>query len=443
MDRSTGLYRVDGEPHRRDAAGVPVSGMSTPSIRKIAGLALLGCLAAMPATAAAAVPPTGDGIVGFRLTEIGQFDEPTQIVHAPGRKNRKLLFVVEQGGRVIALRNGVPQPRPFLDISDRVLNAGEQGMLSLAFHPRYERNRRLYLYFTDLQGDNEVVEFRRGKRSRLRANPASAREVLHLSHPTFGNHNGGQLQFGPKRLLYVGTGDGGSGGDPPNNAQNLDSPLGKILRIDPIPGCRKVRKRKPRKCVSKRTPYRIPRGNPLVGKPGLDEVFSLGLRNPYRFSFDLLTGAIAIGDVGQGCREELDFRGPGRANGANFGWSRFEGTRIYDGSRSAPGAIPPILEYDNAGADPSCPPLGGFSGAAVIPGYVVRDPRLAHQYGRLIYADYSSDEIRSLIPSEGGAADDRTTGVTVPAGQPDSFGQTRGGVLWVVSHAGPVYRLDP
>jgi hypothetical protein len=417
--------------------------MSADRIRKLAGLALAIGIGAIPAAPAIALPPIGDGIGGFRLTEIGRFDEPTQIVQAPGRENRKLLFVVEQGGRVIVLRNGVSQPQPFLDISDRVLNAGEQGMLSLAFHPRYERNRRLYVYFTDLEGDNEVVEFRRAKRSRLRASLASARETLHLSHPTFGNHNGGQLQFGPKRLLYVGTGDGGAGGDPPNNAQNLDSPLGKILRIDPLPGCRKIGKRKPRKCVGKRTPYRIPRGNPFVGKPGLDEVFSFGLRNPYRFTFDLLTGAIAIGDVGQGCREEIDYRGPGRANGANFGWSRFEGTRIYDGSRSAPGAVPPIFEYDNAGADQSCPQLGGFSGAAVIPGYVVRDPRLAHQYGRLLYVDYSGDEIRSLVPSEGGAVGDRSTGVTFTSGQPDSFGQTRGGVLWVVSHAGPVYRLDP
>ncbi len=417
--------------------------MSPRSFRELAGLALLVCLAATPAVRAGALPLVGDGLGGFRLTEIGRFAEPTQIVQAPGRKNRNLLFVVEQGGRVIVLRGGIPQPRPFLEISDRVLNDGEQGMLSLAFHPRYERNRRLYLYFTDRQGDNEVAEFRRSKCTRLWANPSSGRVVLHISHPNFDNHNGGQLQFGPKGLLYVGTGDGGSGGDPSNNAQNLDSPLGKILRIDPLPGCRKPGKRKPGKCTGRRTPYGIPRGNPFVGKPGLDEIFSLGLRNPYRFSFDLLTGGLTIGDVGQGCREEIDYRGPGRANGANFGWSRFEGTRIYDGSRDAPGAVPPILEYDNHDADPTCSPLSGFSGGAVMPGYVVRDPRLRHQYGRLLYADYFRDEIRSLIPSEGGAVDDRSTGVTIPAGQPDSFGQIRGGVLWVISHAGPVYRLDP
>jgi glucose/arabinose dehydrogenase len=407
-------------------------------------LAILALATAAPQ--APALPPTGDGDGGFRLTQIGTFAEPTQIVDAPGKKNRKLLFVVEQGGRMIVLRNGVPQPRPFLDISDRVLNAGEQGMLSAAFHPRYEQNRRFYVYFTDTQGDNEVVEFKRSKRSRLRANAASGRVVLHLSHPTFGNHNGGQLQFGPKRLLYVGPGDGGAGGDPSNNAQNPRSLLGKILRIDPLPQRkRKNRKRKKRSAGAAAAvkPYGIPRGNPFVGAPGRNEVFSLGLRNPYRFTFDAVGAAIAIGDVGQGCREEIDYRGPGGARGANFGWSAFEGTRLFNASRSAPGAIFPILEYDNSNAGPGCPPLGGFSGSSVIVGYVVRDQRLAHQYGRLLYADFSSDQIRSLIPSDSGAADDQATGMSVPAGQPGSFGQTRGNVLWVVSHNGPIYRLDP
>ncbi|HEX6587218.1 MAG TPA: PQQ-dependent sugar dehydrogenase [Solirubrobacterales bacterium] len=408
-------------------------------------LAAAAAAVAVTAEAAAALPPIGDGDGGFRLTQIGSFAEPTEIVGAPGKKNRKLLFVVEQGGRVIVLRNGAPLPQPFLDIADRVTSGGEEGLLSIAFHPRYEGNRRFYVYFTDGQGDNQVVEFKRAKRSRVRANPQSARTVLHLSHPTFGNHNGGQLQFGPKRLLYIGPGDGGGGGDPPNNAQNPESLLGKLLRIDPLPKRRgkKGRGKKRSARAARAAPYRIPRGNPFVGQPGRDEVFSLGLRNPYRFTFDSLTGAIAIGDVGQGCREEIDYRGPGHARGANFGWSRFEGSRLNNDSRSALGATLPIHEYDNSSAGGGCPPLGGFSGAAVIAGYVVRDQRLAHQYGRLLYADIARDEIRSLIPSESAAIDEGPTGVSVPAGQPDSFGETRGGQLWVVSHAGPVYRLDP
>ncbi len=206
-------------------------------------LAVLLALGAVPAESARALPAIGDGDGGFRLTEVGRFAEPTHVAGAPGRKNRKLLFVVEQGGRVMVIRGGASLPTPFLDIRDRVLSGGEEGLLSIAFHPGYERNRRFYVYFTDTQGDNEVVEFRRSKRSRVRANPATAREVLHLPHPTFGNHNGGQLQFGPKRLLYIAPGDGGSGGDPPNNAQNPDSLLGKLLRIDPLPK-RKGKRRK-------------------------------------------------------------------------------------------------------------------------------------------------------------------------------------------------------
>jgi glucose/arabinose dehydrogenase len=406
----------------------------------------LGVVVVVPQAAGAALPPTGDGSGGFGLTPIGSFNEPVEIVDAPGKKNRKLLFVAEQAGRIVVLRKGVPQTRPFLDISSQVMNAGEQGFLSVAFHPRYERNRRFYAYFTNLAGDNEVVEFKRSKRSRVVANPATARRVLYLAHPTFGNHNGGQLQLGAGRLLFVGPGDGGAGGDPPNNAQNPNSLLGKLLRIDPLPqgGKKKGKGKRKGRAARARHPYGIPRDNPFVGQPGLDEIYSLGLRNPYRFTFDSLTGAIAIGDVGQGCREEIDYRGPGGARGANFGWSRFEGTFPFNASRAAPGAIPPILEYDNSGAGPTCSTLGGFSGVAVIAGYVVRDPRLLRQYGRLLYTDIANDEIRSLIPAEGGAADDQATGVELPGnGAPDSFGETRGGVLWVVSQGGPIYRLDP
>jgi hypothetical protein len=405
----------------------------------------LACLLAAPG--AGALPPVGDGTGGFSLTQIGSFDEPTAIVDAPGKKNRKLLFVTEQDGRIIVLRNGVPQPRAFLDITDRVANIGEQGLLSVVFHPDYERNRRFYVYFTNLNGDNEVVEFKRAKRSRTRAVEGTARLVLYLSHPTFGNHNGGDLQFGGKRLLYIGPGDGGAGGDPPNNAQNPHSLLGKILRIDPLPSNpKKGKKRKKGKrgrAAARRKPYTIPKGNPFRRGGGRPEVFALGLRNPYRFTFDSATGAISIGDVGQSCREEIDYRLAGHLAGANFGWSRFEGNFLHDASRTALGAVAPILEYDNVGGGAGCPQLGGFSGRGVIAGYVVRDQRLTHQYGRLLYTDIANPEIHSVIPSEGGGADDQYTGVSVPAPGPDSFGEVRGGVLYVVSHQGPIYRLDP
>jgi hypothetical protein len=398
---------------------------------------------------ALALPPVGDGNGGFALTQIGSFDEPTDIVDAPGKKNRKLLFVAEQDGRIQVLRGGVRQPGLFLDISDRVMNSGEQGLLSVAFHPDYERNRRFYVYYTNHNGDNEVVEFKRSKRSRLRAATASARLVLYLPHPTFGNHNGGDLQFGTKRLLFIGPGDGGSGGDPPNNAQNPNSLLGKLLRIDPLPSGGKKRKKgkkgKRRGAAAKvRRPYTIPRGNPFARGGGRPEVFALGLRNPFRFTFDSLTGATSIGDVGQSCREEIDYRLRGHLAGVNFGWSRFEGNFLFNASRPAPGAVPPILEYDNNGGSGGCTPLGNFSGSGVIAGYVVRDARLTHQYGRLLYTDLANPQIRSLVPSEQGASDDRYTGVSLPApANADSFGEGRRGVLFVVSHSGAVYRLDP
>jgi glucose/arabinose dehydrogenase len=411
----------------------------------LAAAGLLAGLLIVPTAGAA--PPVGDGSGGFSLAPIGSFDEPTAIVDAPGKKNRKLLFVAEQDGRIQVLRNGTAQSRPFLDISDRVMNAGEQGFLSIAFHPDYDRNRRFYVYYTNLIGDNEVVEFKRAKRSRLRAVPTSARQVLYLAHPTFGNHNGGDLQFRGKRFLFIGPGDGGAGGDPPNNAQNPHSLLGKLLRIDPLPsnpkkGKKRGKGKKGRAAARKRRPYTIPRGNPFRRGGGRPEVFALGLRNPYRFTFDALTGAISIGDVGQSCREELDYRLTGLA-GANFGWSRFEGTFLHDGSRAAPGAIAPILEYDNVGGGVGCPELGNFSGRGVVAGYVVRDERLSHQYGRLLYSDIANPEIRSLVPSEAGGADDQFTGASVLAGGVDSFGEGRGGVLYVVSHMGPIYRLDP
>jgi glucose/arabinose dehydrogenase len=415
---------------------------------RIGWAAAAGALAVLlAAPVASALPPVGDGGGGFSLTPVGSFDEPTDIVQAPGKKNRKLLFVVEQNGRVQVLRKGVPQPRPFLDISDRVMSSGEQGLLSVAFHPRYERNRRLYVYYTNLKGDNEVVEFKRAKRSRVRATSDSARLVLYLAHPSFGNHNGGDLHFGAKQLLFIGPGDGGGGGDPFNNAQNPGSLLGKLLRIDPLPsrpkrkGKRKAKR--PGAAARTRKPYTIPKGNPFARGGGRPEVFALGLRNPYRFTFDSVTGAISIGDVGQSCREEIDYRLPGHLGGANFGWSRFEGNFTYDASRLAPGAVPPIFEYENSALAGGCPPLGGFSGSGVIGGYVVRDPRLRHQYGRLLYTDLANAEIRSLIPSEQGASDDRYTGVSLPAGGADSFGEGRGGVLYVISHSGPIYRLDP
>jgi hypothetical protein len=220
-----------------------------------------------------------------------------------------------------------------------------------------------------------------------------------------------------------------------------------VIRCAPTRRARRRARRRGLRCGSRPRPYTSPRRNPFVGKPGRDQIYAWGLRNPWRYSFDSGTGAIAIGDVGQGCMEEIDYRGRGRARGANFGWPRYEGTVLYDDTASAPGAIPPIHQYNNVNATdtPSapCPDAGGFSGTSVVAGYVVRDARLTSQYGRLLYGDASGSQIRSLIPRESGALDDQWTGVALPGAAPYSFAEGGGRRLYVVAGAGPVLRLDP
>jgi glucose/arabinose dehydrogenase len=416
-----------------------------------AGAAALA-LGAAAAPAAKAAPPTGEGTGGFSLTPLASFDRPAYADNAPGTKHN--LYVVETEGVVRVLSGSTVLPRPFLDISDMVKCCGEEGLLSIAFHPKYKKNRLFYVYFTDNNGDNAVWEFKRKKKRKAKfvALRSSARQVLVVPHPTNGNHNGGTIQFGPDGLLYVATGDGGSGGDPPNNAQNPGSLLGKVLRIDPRK--RGVKCKEPRPPIKRKKgaaasgkrcavslPYTSPKDNPYRAG-GRPEVYSLGLRNPFRFSFDAVTGAISIGDVGQGCREEVNHLPKGAARGANFGWSGFEGTRTFNAARIAPSVVFPIVEYDNSSAGGACPPLGSaYDGVSVIAGFVVRDERLAAQYGRLLYTDAANPQIRSVIPGPSGA-DDRSTGVTAP-GSVFAINEGFQRRLFVVTGDGPVYRVDP
>jgi glucose/arabinose dehydrogenase len=396
--------------------------------------------AASPAFAKFAAPPTGSGDGGFALTQVGSFNAPIHAENAPGTKGA--LYVVEQEGVIRVLQGTTVRPRPFLDISDLVQCCGEEGLLSMAFHPGYRQNRLFYVYFNDNNGDVVLMEFKRKpkKSKRFEAIRGSGRVVLNIPHPTNSNHNGGTIAFGPKQRLYIATGDGGSGGDPPNNAQSSRSLLGKVLRIDPRKkhlGCKK------KVGVGCRYGPYSAKGNPFTASGGLGEIYAIGLRNPFRFSFDALTGAIAIGDVGQGCREEINFRGPGGARGVNFGWSGYEGTRVHNAGRVAANVVFPILEYDNSAAGPGCPALGtAYQGVSVIAGFVVRDERLRGQYGRLLYTDASNPQIRSLIPSQAAASDDQSTGVTVP-GSVFSFAEAFRNHLYVISGDGPVYRMDP
>lgn len=356
---------------------------------------------------------------GVALKRIGNFENPVYVAGAPGFP--KLLFVVEQGGRIVVLRGGRRLRRPFLDISPQVSSEDERGLLSVAFPPDYAQSGRFYVYFTDRQGDIRIDEFRR--RSATRAAPGSQRPVIQIPHRENTNHNGGQMQF-LGDLLYFGTGDGGSGGDPPNNAQNRDSLLGKLLRIDPRP--------------SGGRPYSIPSDNPFVGKPGRGEIYSYGLRNPFRFSFDTVTARqprIAIGDVGQGRFEEIDYTTVAAAAGANFGWDAFEGfSRYHDENSGTPdpgGTVKPIFAYPHS--------RGGS--CSIIGGYVVADRRLPSLYKRYVYADLCEGMLRSVVPHLRRASGDRKLGLRVAS--PSSFGEDTRHRIYVCSLEGPVYRLVP
>ncbi|MFN8161614.1 MAG: PQQ-dependent sugar dehydrogenase [Solirubrobacterales bacterium] len=372
--------------------------------------------AAAGAVAGLALLAGGAG-AAVKLHRVGSFDHPVYVTGAPGFP--KLLFVVEQPGRIRVIRSGHELRRPFLDIRGIVdFDHAERGLLSVAFPPDYRRSRRFYVYFTDNSGDIRVDEFRR--RGPTRAARSSRRSVIRVGHRANSNHNGGQLQFLGK-LLYLGTGDGGSGGDPPNNAQNRDSLLGKLLRIDP---------RNPPGPAA----YTVPASNPFVGRPGRDEIFSYGLRNPYRFSFDGegRRARIAIGDVGQERFEEIDLETVAAARGANFGWDAFEGFSRYTGANGGTpdpgGTTKPVYAYSHDGG-----------GCAVIGGYVVRDRRLGGLRGRYLFSDLCTGRIRSIAASGRRVRSSRPTGLRVSS--PSSFGRDTRGRLYVVSLAGPVFRL--
>jgi glucose/arabinose dehydrogenase len=356
---------------------------------------------------------------GIGLKKVGEFDHPTYVSGAPGFP--MLLFVVEQPGRVEVLRSGRRLRHPFLDIRGLVgYDGGERGLLSIAFPPDYPSTRRFYVYYNDNAGNIRVAEFHR--RSAVRAAPGSRRTVIEIPHPVNANHNGGQLQF-LGDLLYFGTGDGGSGGDPPNNAQNTDSLLGKLLRIDPRP--------------SGGRPYTVPTDNPFVGKQGRDEIYSYGLRNPFRFSLDTTTASrprIAIADVGQNRFEELDYTTVAAASGANFGWDALEGFAPYTEENSGtadPGdTTKPIMAYSHSRDGGSC---------SIIGGYVVGRGGPPSLRGRYLYSDYCSGRLRSLVPHLRRSSEDRGTGLTVAS--PTSFGEDDRGRIYVCSQEGSVFRL--
>src|SRR4051812_3497056 len=347
---------------------------------------------------------------GVRLKKVASFSEPVYVTAPPADTHR--LFVVEQAGRIRVVKDGHKLATPFLDISSQVQSGGERGLLSMAFAPDYKSSGRFYVYFTDHGGDIHIQELRRA--SVNRAASGSARNLLTIEHSEFGNHNGGQLQFGPDKRLYAGIGDGGSAGDPHNHGQSLDSRLGKLLRIDPRHGKR----------------YSV-KGNPFAARRGArKEVWAYGLRNPWRFSFDRATGDLVIGDVGQDSVEEIDFARRGAGRGANYGWNVFEGNRRYR-SGSAPGAVPPRVTHTHQ---------EGY--CSITGGYVVRDRSLGSLYGRYLYGDLCHATLRSVkLGRSGGASGDRATSLSVR--NLVSFGEDARGRVYTVSIDGSVSRVVP
>ncbi|MBW3606996.1 MAG: PQQ-dependent sugar dehydrogenase [Actinobacteria bacterium] len=361
-----------------------------------------------------AKPSAADGV---RLVGIGTFDAPVYVA-APPADNRR-VFVVEQGGTIRVIVGGKRRSRPFLDIRSRVTSGGEQGLLSMAFAPDYAKTRRFYVNYTDRSGDQRVVEYRRSRGRADRADGGSARLVLIYRQPE-ANHNGGLVTFGPDKLLYIGTGDGGGANDqhgPRGNAQNLDSLLGKLLRVDPRRSGGRA--------------YRVPSSNPFADRSGArPEIYSYGLRNPWRFSFDRRTGDLTIADVGQNAVEEVNFAKKGRARGANYGWRPLEGTRR-NFDEPAPNAVAPVIEL--AHDDGNCSITGG---------YVVRDPDLPALAGRYVYGDFCVGRLRSAKLSEGSARGDRPIPGLKKVEQLSSFGEDARGRVYVTSLSGPVYRLS-
>jgi hypothetical protein len=374
------------------------------------------CTPIVVAAAALSVPASASAAPA--LQQVGSFDRPTYVTSDPRDPNR--LFVVEQPGRIQLVEGGTTST--FLDIQPLV----DYGLLSMAFSPHYASNHLFYVIYAGVDGDWHLDEFHVNGDS---ADPASRRDVLTIDYPPNPFHFGGQLQFGPDGYLYASTGDGTPEdvqGDPDGNAQNLQIRLGKILRIDPQ--------------GSANGEYIVPVDNPFAGTAGCadgcDEIWSYGMRNPWRFSFDRLTGDLVIGDVGSDSWEEIDFETVNLGRGDNLGWNCREGAHPGPGAATAVCAAregtftDPVFEY----------PHNSYTCSSVTGGYVVRDRALADLYGRYLYGDFCTGELRSLQLGLPTASGDRSEGVPF-IGRFTSFGEDADCRIYIVSLLGPVYRL--
>ena len=337
----------------------------------------------------------------------------TNPLHLTAPTGDARLFIVEQAGRIRIVQNGQLLPTPFIDLSSKLRYGGEQGFLSVAFHPQYSSNGFFFVNYTDTNGDTRVERYHVSSDPN-RADAASAKQILFVRQP-YSNHNGGHILFGPDGMLYIAMGDGGSGGDPQGNGQNKASLLGKLLRID----------------VNSGDPYGIPSGNPFANTTGArPEIWAYGVRNPWRLAFDRTDNSFYVADVGQNAVEEINVV-PAGTGGQNYGWNIMEGTRCYSSSScSKTGLTQPVSEYSHS------------DGCSITGGIVYRGTKLTALRGYYFYADYCQGWIRSFRYVNGQVTDQRNWDLG-NIGQILSFGEDSAGEMYVLSGNGRVYRFAP
>ena len=360
-------------------------------------------------------PPAGTVPVGLQDIASG-LSVPLYLTAPAGDPTR--LFIVEKGGAIRVVKDGALLPTPFLDLTGRVSTGGEQGLFGLAFDPAYADNGRFVVHYTDVGGNTVVALFRVSADDADRADPASETIVLTAEQP-FSNHNGGQILFGPDGMLYIGLGDGGGSGDPGGRGQALTDLLGSILRVDVRTG----------------TGYTVPPDNPFLGRADANpEIWSFGLRNPWRFTFDPATGDLYIADVGQNAWEEVDVvpAAAGAGRGANFGWNVTEGRHCFAQANCDLAQFTlPVLEYSHG------------EGCSITGGYVYRGAAIPALQGHYFYADYCQGWVRSFRLQDGQAVEPQQWPTLAPGGTITSFGQDAAGELYVLTAEGRVSRIVP
>ncbi|HEY7393339.1 MAG TPA: PQQ-dependent sugar dehydrogenase, partial [Gemmatimonadaceae bacterium] len=393
----TASGKVNGlQPGSYTVAATDVTNAGTTYVANPASQAVTVTAGATSPVAVAYSAATADFSLRFETVATG-LTSPVYVASPPGDPR---LFVVEQNGRVRIVSNGTLLTQPFLDVRSRVNFNGERGLLSIAFHPSYATNGFFFIYFTDTDGNIRVERFHVSSNPDV-ADAASSTLIIGIAHPTFANHNGGLLMFGPDGMLYMGTGDGGSGGDPNGNGQNRNALLGKLLRLD----------------VNGALPYVVPPNNPFVGQSGArGEIWAMGLRNPWRYAFDRQAGLLYIADVGQDNREEVDVVSAA-TGGQNYGWNIMEGTGCYGSQTcSQTGLTLPVIDYPHS------------EGCSITGGFVYRGTSIPEIAGQYFYSDYCSGWLRSFRIVNGTVTSPKQWDVP-GLSSPTSFGEDSAGEL--------------